>query len=103
MSVGPTEVTFDSEHQRTPLPVISCQYTAHDTIGWRAGLGEYAVINHSGLSPEIANVTANIESRPIVGGIDCHHWRFRIRPRWQIRGERGVDANNRNDCGNNEF
>ena len=54
-------------------------------VGWRAGLGENAVINDTGFPPEIAKVTADIKTRPVIGGIDGNHGRLRVRPRRQIR------------------
>src|SRR5450759_5345754 len=100
--IRPTNIAFDSEHQRPRLPVVTGQYTADDTVGWRAGFGEDAVIDDTGFSPEIANVTTDIKSRPIIGRIDCHHWRLRIRPRSHVCSGRSTNAHDRADGSNGQ-
>ena len=60
----PTNIAFDSEHQRPGLLAVERwgNGARDDAIGWRAGLGENAVIDDTGFSPEIAKVTADIKN-----------------------------------------
>jgi hypothetical protein len=90
-------VLFGTENEKSTLPVVAGKQAACDTIGRRAGFSQHAIVEHPSFAPEIAEVLANIKSRPIVPGIDCRNGLLRIGLRWQISGRRRVDAN---DCAN---
>src|SRR5215212_4587595 len=72
MGPRPAEVTFKTKYSGPGLPVYASQNTSDDAVCLGSRFDDFAIFLDPGFAPEITNVAAQINARPIVcvGGRD---------------------------------
>ena len=65
--MDPAKITFETEDKGAGLPIVASQHAADNAIRLRTGLGDDTVVFDARAAPELAKMSADINSGPIIG------------------------------------
>jgi len=66
MRIGQAEIAFQTENHRTGLPIVTAEHATDHAAGLGVRFSHNAVFFNARAAPEVADLSADIKSGPIV-------------------------------------